>query len=126
MYLLQNKALVAFDVEGHLVGVALLVEVSVPLREVKFHWRRCFVGFRALTVTKGVGVEVVYTQIKDWGSMVCKAPASVGESGCEYRADAALWSDQDMVNVTDTLEFPGECALGFPTSCCRRGGPGGS
>ena len=125
MCLLQDKALVAFDVKGHLVGIALLVEISVPLREVKFHWRRCCVRFRALAVTKGVSAEIVDTQVKDWGSMICKAPASVSERGCEYRADAALWSDQDMVNVTDTLEFPGECALGFPTSCCRRKGPGG-
>ena len=125
MCLLQDKALVAFDVEGHLVGVALLVEISVPLRKVKFHRGGSFVGFRALAVTKGVSAEIVDAQVKDWRSMVCKAPASVSERGCEYRADAAPWSDQDMVNVADTLEFPGECALGFPASCCRRGGPGG-
>ena len=53
--------------------------------------------------------------------MVCEAPASVRERGCEYRAYTSLWGDQDMVNVANTLKLPGECALCFPFRFCRRG-----
>ena len=117
---MRHDALVAFDVGGHLVFPCL--------SRFRFHFERSsstgggsFIGLHSLAVAEGVRAKVVDAQIKDWRSMVCEAPAGVSERGCKYRADAALCSDQDMVNMTNALEFPGECALGFSFSLRPKG-----
>ena len=79
----------------------------------------------ALPSTECVGVEVVDAEVKDRRSVICEAPAGVSERGCVYRAYTSFCGEKDMIDVTDTLKFPSECALCFPYGCCQRLTTGG-